>query len=317
MARRKSRKDSSLGDLISLPWWFSTSLAVLVFVAFRVVVPSMEMQSFVGKVLQAALPNLAWLICSVLLLAATFSAIRSRREGTFVVNKQADLAASPKIKPAQKIHNNQEASASKAAQADSKNAAHITATEKPSTWTQDLLCDLEWKRYEELCRAYFEAKGFISKLSRVGADGGVDIHLFKGGSEKPIVLVQCKAWNTYKVGVKPVRELFGVMAAEGVPQGVFMTTGEFTDEAKEFAKGKKLVLVTGSALIQSIKAMPEEVQAKLLAVATQGYYTIPTCAKCDTKMVLRTSKKAEGDGKDFWGCTNYPRCRMTLKMRAA
>jgi len=317
MARRRAGKSSLLDDLSTMPWWVSAGLAVFVFVICRFILPSIEMQSFVAKAVQAALQGLAWLISSVLLVTAGISAFREWRVGkqsSEGVSQMNVPQASKPIRPS----NVRAKPTNQSIKSEVPNAAvNPAAAEKPSIWAQEILADLEWKRYEELCRAYFEAKGFTSKLSRVGADGGVDIHFFKGSSGKPIVLVQCKAWNTYKVGVKPVRELFGVMAAEGVPQGVFMTTGVFTGEAKEFTKGKKLVLVTGSSLFQSIKAMPEETQAKLLEVATEGNYTTPTCAKCDTKMVQRSSKKAEGDGKGFWGCTNFPRCRMTLKMRAA
>jgi len=115
------------------------------------------------------------------------------------------------------------------------------------------------------------------------------------------------------VGVKPVRELFGVMAAEGVLQGVFMTTGEFTAEAKKFAKGKKLVLASGSSFLQSIQSMSEENQAALLKVATEGDYTTPTCVSCDVKMKLRISKKGKNIGARFWGCSNFPRCKKQLK----
>jgi len=318
MARRRAGKSSLLDDLSTMPWWVSAGLAVFVFITCRFIVPSMEMQSFVAKGLQTALPSLAWLISAVLLVPAVISAFRAWQDGK---QSSESVPITPRVqspKPIRPGNVKRAKPTNQSIKPEVPNAAvNMAVAEKPSTWAQEILADLEWKRYEELCRAYFEAKGFTSKLSRVGADGGVDIHLFKGSSEKPIVLVQCKAWNTYKVGVKPVRELFGVMASEGVPQGVFMTTGEFTGEAKEFAKGKKLVLVTGSALFQSIKAMPEEIQAKLLAVATEGDYTTPSCAKCDTKMVLRSSKKATGEGEEFWGCTNFPRCRMTLKLRAA
>lgn len=33
------------------------------------------------------------------------------------------------------------------------------------------------------------------------------------------------------------------------------------------------------------------------------------CPKCGSKMILRTAKKGEYIGKEFWGCTNYPKCR--------
>ena len=52
-----------------------------------------------------------------------------------------------------------------------------------------------------------------------GAYGGIDLVLVKDGERIP---VQCNNWRSSKVGVSTVRELFGVMTAEGQP-GVFLS----------------------------------------------------------------------------------------------
>jgi hypothetical protein len=36
---------------------------------------------------------------------------------------------------------------------------------------------------------------------------------------------------------------------------------------------------------------------------------IPLCPKCGIPMVLRTVSQGEHKGKQFYGCSNYPRCR--------
>jgi restriction system protein len=151
--------------------------------------------------------------------------------------------------------------------------------------------------------------GYVPKETRIGADGGVDIWVYKPGSEKPFGIVQCKAWTTYKVGIKPVRELFGVMAAEGVANGMFITSGEFTNEALEFAAGKKLRLISGEMFLGFIGKLSAEKQEELLGLALEGDYRTPTCPRCGVKMTLREGK---GNGRDFWGCLRYPRCRATL-----
>jgi len=178
-------------------------------------------------------------------------------------------------------------------------------------WSMELLNLLEWKRFEQVCAGYFEALGFGAKVTREGADGGVDIHLYAEGSERPNIIVQCKAWKAYKVGVKPLRELFGVMAAEGVTEGAFVTTGTFTQEAKEFAGGKTLHLIDGNDLLAKIQSLTQEQQQALLKTATTGDFTTPTCPSCGVKMTTRISKS---DGKPFWGCSNYPRCKSTLRV---
>ena len=37
----------------------------------------------------------------------------------------------------------------------------------------------------------------------------------------------------------------------------------------------------------------------------------PLCPKCDVPMVMRTASKGKNEGKSFWGCTNFPKCRET------
>ena len=38
----------------------------------------------------------------------------------------------------------------------------------------------------------------------------------------------------------------------------------------------------------------------------------PLCADCGGDMVLRTAKRGANAGQQFWGCSNYPRCRKML-----
>jgi predicted RNA-binding Zn-ribbon protein involved in translation (DUF1610 family) len=192
--------------------------------------------------------------------------------------------------------------------------ARSTPPEHPEI-TLDLLNRLEWKRFEQVVASYFECQGLKAAVSRVGADGGVDITLCRPPQPKIESLVQCKAWHLYDVGVKPIRELYGVMAAESVPHGVFVTTGHYTSEARSFAHGKNLLLMDGPDLLQAIRKLPPEARRRLHQVATTGDYTTPTCPRCGQKMVRRVGAKGKGSGVPFWGCRGYPRCRAILKLR--
>jgi ssDNA-binding Zn-finger/Zn-ribbon topoisomerase 1 len=40
----------------------------------------------------------------------------------------------------------------------------------------------------------------------------------------------------------------------------------------------------------------------------------PICPKCHTPFVLRSAKSGKHAGKQFYGCTNYPKCRETMEM---
>jgi len=50
-------------------------------------------------------------------------------------------------------------------------------------FSMDLLHELEWKRFEQLVEGYFARKGWRTRPAPIGADGGVDIHLFHPDSQ--------------------------------------------------------------------------------------------------------------------------------------
>ncbi|MFY7817933.1 MAG: four helix bundle suffix domain-containing protein [Akkermansiaceae bacterium] len=40
----------------------------------------------------------------------------------------------------------------------------------------------------------------------------------------------------------------------------------------------------------------------------------PLCPTCSSLMSLRTAKTGKNAGQSFWGCTNYPNCKGTVKL---
>lgn len=180
-------------------------------------------------------------------------------------------------------------------------------------WGPELLKRLEWRRLEELCVAYFEALGFSAHAVRAGAEGGVDISLTAEGAESASVLVQCKAWNAYGIGIKPLLALHAAMAAAGVREGVMVSSGRFTPEAKAFAAKENIRLLDGAALLAAFAGLEPGKTLELLRFATEGDFLTPTCPACAVKMASRQSTQG---GRKFWGCPNYPRCKETASPTA-
>lgn len=176
-------------------------------------------------------------------------------------------------------------------------------------WTPELLKRLEWRRLEELCAAYFEALGFRADLAGAGADGGAAINLYEQGSASASILVQCRPWNAYRVGIKPVRELRRAMMSANVGEGVLVTSGKFTLEARDFADAQRISLIDGDELLGKISALVPEQALALLKLATQGDFLTPTCPSCGIKMIPR---KSTAHGRTYWGCRNYPGCKHTF-----
>ena len=82
-----------------------------------------------------------------------------------------------------------------------------------------------WREFETLVGESFRQQGFVvTETGGSGADGGIDLKLRK---DNEVFLVQCKQWRAYKVSVQIVRELFGVMAAQGATGGFVVTSGVF------------------------------------------------------------------------------------------
>ena len=183
----------------------------------------------------------------------------------------------------------------------------------PQGLTLELLHEIEWKRFEELCAAYFSSAGFDSQTQSHGADGGIDIRLYlKGKPEQVMNVVQCKAWAK-PVGIKPMRELLGVIVASKAPRGTFVSLSGFHPDAETFARTNRIFPMDGNALLEGMLKRPLQEQLHLLSVATAGEYMTPTCASCGIKMVQR---KRKADQSEFWGCVNYPQCKTVLRPKS-
>ncbi|MCD6041807.1 MAG: restriction endonuclease [Burkholderiales bacterium] len=175
----------------------------------------------------------------------------------------------------------------------------------PEQWTPELLKRLEWRRFEELCAAYFNALGFRVELA---AKGGT-ISLYSKGAQTISILVQCRPWDAHRVGIKSVHELRGATMSRNIAEGVLVTSGKFTPEARGFASKEKISLIDGAALVDKITTLPAETALELLRFATEGDYQTPTCPACAIKMIKR---KSTTHGRAYWGCLNYPACKHTF-----
>jgi restriction system protein len=180
--------------------------------------------------------------------------------------------------------------------------------------TDELLRGMEWKRFEKVVERYFAASGYRPQGARVGADDGVDIYLYRIGSQRPLGCVQCKSCGPQRVDVPPVRELFAVMTVQHVPEGWLVTTGSFTSDALAFARQNRITLLSGDEFIARFNRLPLMTRQRLIAEITDGDYTTPSCPRCSVKLVLRSNPE---DHTSFWGCQRYPRCHYTMKAEGA
>lgn len=178
---------------------------------------------------------------------------------------------------------------------------------------------MSWREFETLIAETYRRQGFtVEETGGGGADGGIDL-ILRGKGQKAIV--QCKQWRTYRVGVKVVREMYGVMTHEKADRVVIVSSGTYTKEAQDFAKGKPILLIDGQDLAQYIREIKGTPAAAAIVGAEPASNTAPKqelsmqtraepiCPRCGSAMILRTAKKGANAGGQFWGCSRYPECR--------
>ena len=269
-----------LGEVIDLllvaPWWWSPIAAVIAFLGLGRVLPAtLPIDNPFFLALKGALPTLAWAFAIVLLIPAPFSYLNLRRKRAQLDN-QTGLAS---------------------------------------------ICSLSWKQFEELVAEVYYRKGYtVRENVKKGPDGGVDIWMKKDGESH---IVQCKQWKERKIGVSTVREMYGVMIAEGANSVSVITSGSFTSDARQFSEGKPIELVDGTQLANMVRDVrtilgktKEESGSHDLAPGLAAPRTSSTlkCAFCGSDLVTRTARKGARAGKQFLGCSTFPKCRYTREV---
>lgn len=296
-------------------WKVGAGLAAACAFAAAVIIPGTLGRSPFLAGLVSLFSPLAWLMAFVF---AVIAFIRFTKQGSVRRKSVANApvgkpsgASAPVLTPGDKaLQRRTFEPASNRPSAEASNSGE--AQSRPTAWSLDVINRIEWKRFEDVCCAFYREKGIRAETTALGPDGGVDIRLFQDEADPARVtaVVQCKAWNQ-AVGVKLVRELRGVMAHEKTEKAFFMAPNGYTEDARAFAQANRITLLDGKLILAMFERLPEVSRQRLLELATEGDWTTPTCPSCGAKMVKRESKRGR-----FWGCSTYPRCRAMLGIRA-
>jgi len=115
---------------------------------------------------------------------------------------------------------------------------------------------ISWEDFERLCMELFARDGWSVKGNDTkGADGGVDIWMSKKGLISTTkAIVQCKRYENTFVGIKVVREMYGLMYEYEVDRVYIVTTSYFTKECYKFVKDKNIVLIDIKELLKLINS---------------------------------------------------------------
>lgn len=309
MGRR--RKNESLADMLVIrAWWLSALMGGIAFAAMRWVVPATFAKNPLLADLALVSRSFAWLALLGFGCVGLISVIRVKMEEAHENDRRERRS----------LRQSWRDTAANMSRLRFKHGWGVTrqgpaTTAKPrqvfNTWTLGALRALEWKRFESLCSKYFEIGGFQSQTVRYGADGSIDMKLYKTDPGQPLAVVQCKSWNVYTIGVKEVRELLALMAKEKTGRGIYITTGTFTKDALAATGDHPVQLLDGDGFLRKIQALPQDKQDALLKHAFDGDFRTPTCPSCGTKMTTRA-----GENGPSWSCINFPRCKSVFTVKA-
>lgn len=171
---------------------------------------------------------------------------------------------------------------------------------------------LSWQEFELLVAEAFRRKGFeVTENGGGGADGGIDLILEKQGKKS---IAQCKRWKSFSIGVPLIRELYGVMTAERANDCVFVSSGNYTAEARLFAEDKPIWLIDGSELLELVSSVQTKPDISKITSNKEQLLTTPTCPLCSSAMIKRTARKGSNIGNEFLGCSLFPKCKGTIRI---
>lgn len=176
----------------------------------------------------------------------------------------------------------------------------------PTEWTLALLQEMEWRRFESLCIAFFKARGFATQATQRDQECGLAVRLYRAGEADCHAVAYCKNWHARLIGVDRIRVLYDLMVQGRIARGYYLTNARYAPEAIEFASGIGMRLLDARALLAQIRLLPDRQQHLLLQLTTSGDYRTPTCAACEQKMVRHS------EDKSIWRCSAYPGCKHRL-----
>lgn len=189
-----------------------------------------------------------------------------------------------------------------------------TTNEIASQGTTAALNNLSWLEFESYIGEFFKQQGYeVKQAFSQKPDGGVDIWMRK---DDQLTLVQCKHWKARKVGIQILREMYAVMIEHNASKMIIVTSGDFTSEAIKYALDKRIWLINGGELVHMIEQVRNRPAEEVVEVTPPKSAT-PLCPSCHAPLVMRTAKRGQNKGNQFYGCSSYPRCRYTKDISAA
>lgn len=177
---------------------------------------------------------------------------------------------------------------------------------------------LWWREFEKFIEFVFRKKWFKAKTRLWTNDWWIDVDAELNWQR---YIIQCKKWNNYKIWVVQLREFYGVvkMSWENV-KWIYVTTSELTKPAlEEYQKMKTDVELWDRSNLEKYISeftwsnyMPDEVNDSGANISIEKVENKLVCSKCNSRMLLRKSKRWSHKWEEFYWCSTFPKCRNTI-----
>ena len=102
--------------------------------------------------------------------------------------------------------------------------------------------ELSWDRFSAIIVNAYQRQGYTVEPVNKPA---YDFTLARHGR---LTLLQCRRWKVNQLGAGPLQELVSAIASADAYNGICIAAGNLSPQAREFAAGKPITLVTGSEL---------------------------------------------------------------------
>jgi restriction system protein len=98
-----------------------------------------------------------------------------------------------------------------------------------------LINNMSGREFEFFLYYLFGANGYIVDIIEAVADGGKDLIIYD--KNKGTTYVEAKRWNDdWRAGRPELQKLVGASVGDNIPNSLFITTGNYTNEAIDYAR---------------------------------------------------------------------------------
>lgn len=115
--------------------------------------------------------------------------------------------------------------------------------------TSATVATMTWRDFANALEAAFRRDGY--EVTRE-AGPAADFMIIRDGS---IALVSGKRWKAASTGIEPLRALHAAAEARGARESIFISAGQLSDNARDFAAENKIRVIQAAGLARLLQGM--------------------------------------------------------------